>query len=65
MVLVISSTCKFQFLTKYRMNGGATSDHLYGRLEYFKGVTTTFTVPPALYFTVGAKGYSKTKLILT
>ncbi len=47
------------------MNGGATSDHLYGRLEYFKGVTTTFTVPPALYFTLGAKGYSKIKLILT
>jgi hypothetical protein len=42
-----------------RMSGSATSSHLYGSFDYFKGVTTTFTVPPALYITMGATGYSK------
>jgi len=46
------------------MNGAASSDHLYGRLEYFKGVTSPFTAPAALYFTVGSKGYSKFTYIL-
>jgi hypothetical protein len=41
------------------MSGSSTSSHLYGRFDYFKGVTTTFTVPPALYVTMGATGYSK------
>lgn len=39
------------------MSGSATSSHLYGSFDYFKGVTTTFTVPPALYITMGATGY--------
>lgn len=67
MALDINSFCKDfdSFNTApSRMSGSPTSSHLYGSFDYFKGVTTPFTVPPALYITMGATGYSKFLILI-